>query len=297
MMAARDRLSVVMLTHNRAPEALRSLERTRTLPEEPRVILVDNGSTDGTANLVAARFPEVEILRLPRNIGAAARNAGVQRAPTPYIALCDDDVWWDPGSLERAADLLDSYPRLAIITAKVLVGPEERVDPTCNLMAGSPIASATELPGPALLGFLAGASVVRRAAFLEAGGFEPRLFLGGEERLLAVDLVRLGWAIAYVDELVAHHYPSPARDAPSRRHLLARNDLWFVWLRRPLRSAMRETLRAMRTARRDPAVARGMVDAALGLPWVLSRRQVIPTDIEAMLRLLEHQAASGERAA
>ncbi len=297
MTATRERISVVMLTHNRVTEVLRSLGRVVALPEQPRVILVDNASHDGTAERVAARFPDVQIVRLSRNVGAAARNAGVKRATTPYVALCDDDVWWEPGSLERAAQILDTYPRLAVLSARVLVGPEERVDPTCAVMAASPIRWTGELPGPALLGFLAGASVVRRSAFLEAGGFEPRLFLGGEERLLAVDLASAGWAMAYIDQLVAHHYPSPARDASGRRRLLARNELWFAWLRRPVRSALRATLRALSIALRDPIMGRGLLDAAVGLPWVLRRRQVAPPEIEANLKLLERELASGQRAA
>jgi GT2 family glycosyltransferase len=291
MTTTRDRISVVMLTYNRASDVLQSLERIHALPENPRVVLVDNASRDGTREQVLQRFPEVEVVRLRRNLGAAARNAGVKRATTPYVVLCDDDVWWAPGSLERAADLFDAYPRLAIITAKVLVGPDERVDPTCHLMAESPLVWPSELPGPPLLGFLAGASAVRRDAFLEVGGFEPRLFLGAEERLLAVDLVSAGWAMAYVDTLVAHHHPSPARDAPGRRRLLARNELWFAWLRRPARAALRDTLQTLRSARSDATKARGLVDAALGLPWVLRRRDVLSADVEAMLRLLERQAA------
>src|SRR5581483_5401490 len=143
----------------------------------PEIVVVDNGSTDGTAAAVRQRFPMVRCLRLARNRGAAARNAGVQACRRPYIALCDDDTWWEPGSLRRAADLLDAHPSLAVLTARVLVGTEDRLDPTCAAMAASPLPAPPGLPGAAILGFLAGASVVRRAAVLAAGGFEPRFFL------------------------------------------------------------------------------------------------------------------------
>src|SRR5438874_7851322 len=119
-------------------------------------------------------------MRLDANLGAAARNVGVWLCDRPYVALCDDDTWWEPGGLRRAADLLDAYPGLAVVTAKLLVGPSEDLDAVSQRMAASPVRWPTALPGAPLLGFLAGASVVRRAAFLRAGGFERRLFLGGE---------------------------------------------------------------------------------------------------------------------
>jgi GT2 family glycosyltransferase len=58
------------------------------------------------------------------------------------------------------------------------------------------------------LGFLAGASVVRRSAFLAVSGFEPRFFFGGEEAMVVAELAAAGWALAYVNEVVIYHYPS-----------------------------------------------------------------------------------------
>src|SRR5271165_5075939 len=89
-----------------------------------------------------------------------------------------------------------------------------------------PLLDEPDLPGYPLLGFLAGASVIRRSAFLEVGGFESRFFIGGEEELLALDLATRGWSLRYVPELVVHHHPSPNRDAASRRWHLLRNALW-----------------------------------------------------------------------
>jgi GT2 family glycosyltransferase len=181
-----------MITWNRRDEVLRTLARLNALPERPSIILVDNGSGDGTA-AVRERFPMVEVIEAGTNLGAAGRTLGLERAGTPYVALCDDDTWWEPGGLARAADLFDARPRLAIVTARVLVGPEEREGPVCQELAHSPLPREPGMPGPALLGFLAGASVVRRSALLEAGGFRRELAIGGEEEWLAVELAARGW--------------------------------------------------------------------------------------------------------
>ena len=96
-----ERLTVIILTCNRREELRRTLEQMRSLPEPLPLIAVDNASQDGTAAMVRSAFPEVALISLPRNIGAAARNAGARRARTEYIAFCDDDTWWAPGA--RAA--------------------------------------------------------------------------------------------------------------------------------------------------------------------------------------------------
>src|SRR5690348_5472720 len=114
------RVAVVMITHNQVKEVLGSLDRLARLPEQPRIVVVDNGSNDGTAPAEAERFPQVEILRLHANLGAAGRTLGVERVDVPYVAFCDDDTWWEPGALLRAADLLDAHPRLAVVTGRIL---------------------------------------------------------------------------------------------------------------------------------------------------------------------------------
>ncbi|NUT11446.1 MAG: glycosyltransferase family 2 protein, partial [Nonomuraea sp.] len=59
------RVGAVMITWNRREEALTSLGRLLRLPERPRAVLVDNASTDGTAEAVAHAFPEVDVVALP----------------------------------------------------------------------------------------------------------------------------------------------------------------------------------------------------------------------------------------
>jgi GT2 family glycosyltransferase len=281
------RMAIVVVTHNRCEEVLRSLVQHVRLPAQPQIIVVDNGSTDGTVCAVAEHFPQVRVVQAGMNLGAAGRTLGVRQAVTPYVALCDDDTWWAPDSLRRAADLFDRHPRLAIATGRVLVGPQEREDPICRFLAHSPLPSEPGMPGPSLLGFLAGASVIRRSAFLEAGGFEPRLFIGGEEELLAVDLAAKGWWLCYVPQLTVYHHPSQQRDRYARRWHLIRNRLWSVWLRRPLRSALRRTFHVLRSERWDSVSMRGFAAAFAGLPWIVRERRVVPQHVEMGLRLLE----------
>ena len=262
------------------------MTRLLALGERPRIVVVDNGSTDGTAELVRDRHPDVEVVGLRRNLGAAARTVGARLVDCPYVAFSDDDSWWAPGALGRAVELLDRHPRLAVLAARVLVGPGGRLDPVCREMAASPLPAAADLPGPPVLGFIACGTVVRRAAFLEVGGFDARLGVGGEEELLAIDLAARGWGLAYVDEVVAHHHPSPSRDPAGRRRVLVRNALWSAWLRRPLGGAARRTAHLAALALHQPGAWSGMLLAMGGLPWVLRERRPVPRDLEAAIRRL-----------
>ncbi|MFO0892958.1 MAG: glycosyltransferase [Isosphaeraceae bacterium] len=280
-------VTIVVITRNRVSELRRTLAHLSRLQGRPPIILVDNASTDGTVDAVAREFPRVRIEPQLTNLGAAGRSVGVAAAETRYVAFCDDDTWWEPGSLEMAARLFDQHPRLAVITGRILIGPEEREDPICEQLERSPLPRESDLPGSPLLGFLAGASVVRRSAYLEAGGFESRFAIGGEEELLALDLASRGWALQYVPSLVVHHYPSPRREAHERRAHLLRNALWAAWLRRPLPSALGKTVRLIRAAPRDRTTLRAMRSALAGLRWVLRERRVVPPGVERRLRLLE----------
>jgi GT2 family glycosyltransferase len=287
------RVTVVIATRNRAVELGRTLSSFAALPDRPPVIVVDNASTDATANSVRQLHPWVDLVTLPGNLGVAARTLGARIARTPYVAFSDDDSWWAPGALGLAADLLDANPRLALVAARTLVGPAAHPDPVNWSMHRSPLASSRPLPGPAVLGFLACASVVRREALLQVGGFAPFLVVGAEERLLAYDLRTEGWGLAYAGDVIAHHHPSRVRDPAGRRSLTARNDLLIDVLRRPWTVALRSGRRLTVQAARDPAARRALLGAARLAPRLLPARRPLPAQIEAEARTLELKGEAG----
>ena len=285
---AERRVTVVVATRDRLPSLLRVLDNLRALPEQPPVIVVDDGSREELRDAVRGRHPDVEVVRLPVSHGAAARNAGVERAGTPYVAFCDDDSWWAPGALRRAADALDAHPQLGLVAARVLVGDDERLDPTCAEMARSPLPPDPRLPGRPVLGFVACGVALRRSSFLEAGGFERRFGIGGEEELLSLDLAAAGWKQAYLEDVVAHHHPENGGDSSERDYVELRNGLWSAWLRRPLGSALRRTAQLLARHRREPWAAAALRDALRGLPWVARERRPVPASVEAARRRLDH---------
>ncbi|HWG12096.1 MAG TPA: glycosyltransferase [Streptosporangiaceae bacterium] len=286
-------VTVVMATRNRRPGLCRTLEHLAALPEQPPIVVVDNGSDDGTVAAVRRSFPQVEVVELRRNYGAYARNHGVRRARTPYVALSDDDSWWEPGALTRAVSVLEAHPRLGVVAGATMVGEEAEPDPINAVLAASPLPQGS-LPGPRVLGFLGCAAVARRDAYLAAGGYSRMLCIGGEEELLAYDLAALGWPISYRPDVVVHHWPSAARDARRRRIQELRNHALIGWLRRPLLRAVADTARLAAAARRhrDPVAARALAETLATLPRALLQRCPLPAPVEADIRLLESTRAN-----
>lgn len=290
-MAAEALVTVVVLTHQRSAELRRTLAHLRRLPERPAIVVVDSGSCtrDARANREAAAEVGALLVRVTRHLGAAARNAGVAQVRTPYVAFCDDDTWWAPGALQRAVEVMASCPSVGLINGQVRVGPEQRPDPRCTRMAQSPL-DRIGLPGPAILSFVAGAVVMRTQAFKEAGGYEPRLFHGAEERLMGLDLATLGWDMVYVPDAVVHHHPAPPRQPGERRLLAVRNRLWIAAMRLPWPDAFREVRHILRQASAQGVGASVLWRAVTGLPWALWHRQRVPADVVRMHRLLRGDA-------
>jgi GT2 family glycosyltransferase len=284
---AGQRVTVVIITRNRRGELARTLRHLAALPERPPVIVVDNGSSDGTAAAVRRDHPGVELIAARQNLGAVGRNLGVRRVTTPYVAFCDDDTWWEPGSLALAAGALDRHPDVAAVTARIVVEPAGTDDPIVAELETSPVPGRGGLPGRALVSIMAGASMLRTAAFREAGGFSPRLWLGGEEELLAADLLTRGYHLCYLPEATVHHQASTLRDPTRRRWLGIRNTLWFTWLRRPPGAALRRTAELAVTVPRDRVSAAAFGAALAGLPWVVRERRPVPPPVEAWIRLVD----------
>lgn len=284
------RLTVVLLTYNCASRLNTVLEHLLHLGIP--VVAVDNGSADGTADLLER--PGVDVVRLPLNIGAAGRNAGADLVRTPYVLFCDDDGWYDREGLAQACDLMDAHPRLGLVNARILVRTENRLDPISVEMSQSPVADRAGIPGAVLLSFMAGACVVRRSAYQAVGGYDERFFIGGEEETLGLPLAKAGWEMRYLPELVMHHHPSLA-NAGNLRAFGMRNTLWTAWLHRRARSAIRYTLFTLADTPKNADYARGALMALAGLPWVVAERVAMSRELDADLRLLDRRRYASRR--
>jgi GT2 family glycosyltransferase len=237
-----SRVAVVIPTWNGRElleGVLASLFR-QTLPAEV-IVVVDNGSTDGTAEHVRTAHRGVELVTLEGNRGfAAAVNAGIAASDAEYVALLNNDMELDPGWLASLVAALDGDPDAGSAASKLRMLREPGVlDGAGDLVTwygatwrrghGEPDRGQYDEPG-VVASPCAGAALYRRRALEEVGGFDERFFAYLEDADWGLRAQLAGWRCLWVPAAVAYHLGG----ATSRRmgdletELLARNTLALV---------------------------------------------------------------------
>jgi GT2 family glycosyltransferase len=145
-----------------------------------------------------------------------------------------------------------------------------------------------------LLSFMAGASIVRRTAYLQVGGYDERFFIGGEEETLAVKLARMGWQMRYVPEIVMHHHPSTV-NAPRLRHFGLRNTLVNCWLHRRFGSALRYTALLLSDTPKNRDFVLGLGLTLRALPWIVRERRPMTRDLDQQYTVLDRRRFATRR--
>ncbi len=124
-------LSVIIPTYNRRPvlaRALRSVLDQKPAPDE--VLVVDDGSTDGTPEWLAREFPSVILIRQANQGPAAARNRGIEKASGTWLAFLDSDDEWLPGKLKSQWDFFHAHPEYRMAqTEELWIRNGQRVNP------------------------------------------------------------------------------------------------------------------------------------------------------------------------
>ncbi len=124
------RISVVVPTFDRAGPLQRALESIRCQTLQPlEVIVVDDGSMDGTRSLVCGSYPEYRYLHQENRGVSSARNLGIRAASGDWIALLDSDDQWLPGRLAAQVALLQREPALLCHTDEIWIRNGRRVNP------------------------------------------------------------------------------------------------------------------------------------------------------------------------
>ena len=178
-------------------------------------IVVDNGSDDGSLELLRDEYPWVRTVALDTNTGFAhAANVGVEAAAAPLVALVNNDVVLEPVWLERMRAALARDPQAASAASKMVdlrdpgeiydAGDFLRRDGACEQRGRFERDGGTfDAPGEVFCA-CAGAAVYRRDAFVESGGFDTRYFAYLEDVDLGLRLRRAGWRCVYEPAVAKH---------------------------------------------------------------------------------------------
>ena len=224
-------LSVIVVSFNTRDLLRRSLRAMQAACSglQHEIIVVDNASHDGSADMVANEFEHVTLVRAPHNLGfAAANNLGRRSARGQFLALINPDAFPEPGALAAAVTRLRQLPEVGMVGG-LLVGKEGQLEPSARLFP-SPLNDLLALSGlaarfagsrffgrfdrtwadpmqPAQVDWVPGAyCLVRQAALQETGFFDERFFLYYEEVDLCRRLKQAGYTVEYWPELRATHW-------------------------------------------------------------------------------------------
>jgi hypothetical protein len=196
------------------PGVLESIAAQTVAPAE--VVVVDDGSTDGSLALLASRFPAVRVIALGSNGGfARTANAGIAAVGAEAVALVNTDVVLAPDWLERAVAALATSPRTVAVATKMVdlddpsllydAGDVLRRDGACEQRGRFERDEGRyDAPGE-VFSACAGAALYRRAAVLEAGGFEERFGTYLEDVDLGLRLRLAGGRCRWEPRAVARH--------------------------------------------------------------------------------------------
>lgn len=209
------------------------------------VIVVDNGSTDGSAAWLAQAWPAVRVMALPENVGfAAGNNVGIRAAGGRYVITLNNDTRVAPHWLAALVQAAEA-PGVGMVASKMVQWQHpEKLDSAgievdwagvaWNRGWGEPAETAT---APAdIFGPCAGAALYRRDMLDGIGLFDESFFIFYEDADLAWRAQRAGWRCRYAPDALVHHWHSAAMTAiPDRKlFLLARNRLWCTLKNYPL---------------------------------------------------------------
>lgn len=208
-------ISVIIPTWNRCELLLRCLDSLASQTVEAGVVVIDNGSADGTAETVESCYPKVRLIRNPSNLGfARAVNQGIQETDSPYVALLNNDTEADPAWIESGLAALSSFPEYGFFASRMVnFDRRDRLDSAgdCYSRFGLPykrgFGASTEayLQREEVLGASAGAAFYRREVFEVAGLFDEgyRLYLEDVELSLRARLH--GFRCLYLPEAIVYH--------------------------------------------------------------------------------------------
>jgi GT2 family glycosyltransferase len=292
-------VSAVLLTFNRREMTARVLDELAAQGCADDVIVVD-ASSDGTAEMARARGA---IVLEPGDLGAAGRNVGAEAASHDLVLFIDDDSHPEPGAVAELERAFAANPRLGVAGGFIRnVGDDGTV--LIDEQVGSFdwfLRSGVEGDPPEGIPayfFPEGACMVRRDAFLAAGGFYAPYFFTLSEIDATMRLAAAGWETRYFPRARFAHLKGTGSDGGGYHRMLylrVRNELWHFWLRYPPAMALPRMLFYLAfdlvecAYRREPSAwTEGVRDAWRLRATVAADRRPLP---RAVLRRVERNRA------
>ncbi len=284
--------SIVVLTHDRRQVLSELLEELSLIRRsDMEVVVVDNDSTDGTADMVKEKFLEFRIVALEKNHGAVARNKGIDVAKGKFIVTIDDDILGlDDVALDNLKNLFDRNPLVGAICFKVI---DYYAGNVCNWCHPNKLEESADHPF-VTTEITEGAVAFRKEMLKKTGLYTEELFISHEGADLAARILNKGYEIYYTPLVcVSHKYAKEARDKWRRYYYDTRNDFWLAIRNYQILYAINHLLRRLPktffySARDGYAYywVKAVKDAFSELPIMIRQRRPISLKVHRKMRYL-----------
>jgi len=276
------------------PTCLASLSQQSAQPDE--VIVVDNGSRDGSVDFIRKNYPKLQIIEFPENRGfAAAVNAGIHASSADFLALLNNDTELDPHWIEELVRALRGYPAAGSVTGKMLDFTRRNIIDGVGDVLSRGFAPVTRGAGEAddgrygreeeVFAACAGAAIYRRTLFDTVGLFDEEFISYYEDEDLAFRAQLAGFTCLYVPSAICYHKrgasSSTIREYPVRmqeRNLTlfqTKNIPWIIILTALpiiIASRTRRIWRLTKAGMGKPALS-GFFGGLMLIPSMLAKRR------------------------
>jgi len=283
-------MAIVVVNHN-TREHLRRCLASLVADTPAQTVVVDTGSSDGSADLVRYEFPAVELVETDNRGYGAGANAGLARSRSRYTLLLNADTRPCPGAPLALASYLDEHPRAAV-AGPLIVDEHGHVEPTARKFP-TPLEILLQESGlhrvlrrkvrnaaPQEVDWVLGAALaLRRDALADVGGFDESYFMYNEEVDLCLRLRRAGWEVHYAPAATVVHFggasTSLQRAAMVQQYVRSTAALYRQHFSRTEQALLTAILGAALTARSVRERAR------LLITFDRARRRAVRSELEA----------------
>lgn len=239
-------VTVVMLSYNRKADVQEGVGEILS-QDYPNleIIVVDNGSADGTADMIRSCFPQqdVKLIALKENIGIAAYNIGFAEAQGKYIVILDDDSFPERNAIPRMVEEFERKPELGVVAFDVR-NYYDYMETNTTGQLGEEFSGTQR--NRYQLAFNGAGVGVRKKCLQKVGGYPEEFFLYWNEQDLSIRILNTGYKIQWFTDIISLHKFSPTnRDSRRAPFFYTRNLYWLVWKYFPLKRMLRDTLQLL----------------------------------------------------
>lgn len=225
-------VSVIIVTWNRKDDILETLEALQTQTySNLEVIIVDNGSSDGTIEEIRKLYPNYKLICLPSNLGCEEGfNVGIVNSLGSILVFLDSDAFFENDGIEKMVHKFNNDSSLGIIDPRIFnffsneIQNEPKNWPTHNRWTGC-------------------AAGIRKELFDKVGLRPKNYFIYDSEEDVGIRALDCGYKIEHCSDIIAYHKESPTSRLSSKFYYYnTRNTLWLICKYYPLLPAIREVI-------------------------------------------------------